>query len=55
MFYYRQHRDMDATQYVQVDVYSGFLFYRKFYYTHHSEMYATQYVHGYVTSIYFCQ
>jgi hypothetical protein len=36
---------MDASQYVHVDVPSGYFFYCKFYYTLHSDMDALQYEH----------
>jgi hypothetical protein len=45
MFYYKHHIDMDAPQYVHVDVPSGYLYGRMFYYIHHSDMDAPQYVH----------
>jgi len=35
---------MDAPQYVQVDVPSGYMLHSMFYYTHHSNMDATQYL-----------
>ena len=45
MFYYTHHSNMDAPQYVHVDVPAGYFFDRMFYYTHHSDMDAPQYVH----------
>jgi hypothetical protein len=44
MFYYTNHSDMGAPQYVHVDVPSGYPRYRIFYYTHHRDMYVQQYV-----------
>jgi len=42
MFYYTHHSDMDAPQYVHVDVSSDYFCQRMFYYTHHSDMYIPQ-------------
>ena len=53
MFYYAHHSDMDAPQYVLVDVSPDFLSYCKFYYTYHRDMDVLQYVHVDVPSDYF--
>jgi hypothetical protein len=45
MFYCTKNSDMDAPQYVHVDVTSGHTYDRMFYCTHHSDMDARQYVH----------
>jgi hypothetical protein len=52
MSYCTHHSDMDAPQYVQVDVPSGYLYAGMFYYIHHSDMDAPQYVHVDVPSVY---
>ena len=44
------HSDMDAPQYVHVDVPSDYQWPWMFYYTHHNNMDASHYVHVYVTS-----
>jgi len=51
MFYYTHHTDMDALQYVHVDVTSAYFFQWKFYHTPHSDMDAPQYVHVDVPSV----
>jgi hypothetical protein len=55
MFYYTTHSDMDARQYVHVDVSSDDIAQWMFYYIYHSEMDAPQYVHVDVYSHDFCQ
>jgi hypothetical protein len=45
MFYDKHHSDMDALQYVHVDVPSRYLFQQMFYDKHHSDMDAPQYEH----------
>ena len=54
MFYYTTHSDMDARQYVHVDVPSEFSASWMFYYTYHSDMDAPQYVNSDVPSGYSC-
>jgi hypothetical protein len=45
MSFCTHHSDMDAPQYVHVDVFSDFAVAWMFYYKHHSDMDAPQYVH----------
>jgi hypothetical protein len=52
MFYYTTHSDMDAPQYVHVDVSSEFSVSGMFYYIYHSDMDAPQYVKSDVPSGY---
>ena len=54
MFYYTTHSNMDAPQYVHVDVSSEFSIPWMFYYTYHSYMDAPQHVNYDVSSGYFC-
>ena len=46
----QHHKDVDAPEYVYVDVRSDYFCYWMFYYTHHNNMDAPQYVHVDVTS-----
>jgi len=52
MFYDTNHSNMDATQYVHVDVLSDVAAAWMFYYTHHSNTDVPQYVHADVPSDY---
>jgi len=45
---------MDAPQYVNVDVPSGYVPYWMFYYTHHNDTDAPRYVHVDVRSVHLC-
>jgi hypothetical protein len=53
MSYCTHHSDMDARQYVQVDVPAHYLRVWMFYYKHHSDMDVPQYVDADVPSGYF--
>ena len=54
MLYCTHQSDMDAPDYVHVDVHSDYFCHWMFYYTYHSYMDAPQYVHADVPSDYLC-